>query len=181
MSCRLFRKGSQTLKAAPPPGVSKTFSSPPWASMILRTIASPRPVPYFFVVKEGVKIHSLCCGIIPQATVRNLEEGLAPFIAGADDYRLSLGRCFENVEYIFHQSLEPVRPFDDESQLSPTFVIDPVPLPEEPGESAGQICFGVSELCYYNTLAGRGDLPAVKSLLTWELTSVYKRLAVELP
>ena len=45
--------GSVTTKRAPPSGdgCSSTWTSPPWSSRILRTIARPRPVPCSLVVK----------------------------------------------------------------------------------------------------------------------------------
>src|SRR5258705_8903098 len=40
-------------------------SVPPWASMIVRLIDSPRPMPPAFVVKNGLKIRSISFGSNP--------------------------------------------------------------------------------------------------------------------
>src|SRR5262249_4272198 len=50
--------GSSTRKTAPPPRAWRTETSPPCSRTISRTKASPSPVPFSRVVKNGVKILS---------------------------------------------------------------------------------------------------------------------------
>ena len=52
------RYGSSNENTLPPPGASRTATSLPWSRTISRTNASPRPVPFSRVVKNGVKIFS---------------------------------------------------------------------------------------------------------------------------
>ena len=49
-------RGRRRVKVAPRRGALSAVMVPPWASAILRTMASPSPVPLVLVVKNGVKI-----------------------------------------------------------------------------------------------------------------------------
>ena len=58
-------RGRKTLKTVPSPTVDCRPISPPSLRTIESTVASPRPVPCFFVVKKGSQIFSRCSGLIP--------------------------------------------------------------------------------------------------------------------
>jgi len=50
--------GRLSVKQAPSPGLLCSSTVPPWFSITEKTLASPRPVPWGLVVKNGSKIFS---------------------------------------------------------------------------------------------------------------------------
>jgi hypothetical protein len=46
--------GRSTVNVAPSPGCDRTSIVPPWFSMMRWLIGRPRPVPFSFVVKNGM-------------------------------------------------------------------------------------------------------------------------------
>src|SRR5215831_9110352 len=57
--------GNSTLNVAPPPGPLSAWSLAPWACATPAEIASPRPDPRCFVVKNGSKMRSRSSGAMP--------------------------------------------------------------------------------------------------------------------
>ena len=57
--------GSSTRKTLPLPSSLSTAILPPCSSTILETIASPSPTPSGLVVKNGLKMVSMCFGSMP--------------------------------------------------------------------------------------------------------------------
>src|SRR5262249_40852059 len=61
-----FRIGRYTRKMLPLFGSLSTVILPPCSSTILETIGKPRPTPSGLVVKNGLKMLSMCFGSMPE-------------------------------------------------------------------------------------------------------------------
>src|SRR5262249_13946523 len=83
--------GRVRTNSVPRPGSLATSIVPAWASTILREIAMPSPVPFSFVVKNGLKMRSSLSGGMPHPLSRTRTTALLPPFSMNSSMRPSSG------------------------------------------------------------------------------------------